>query len=259
MIGEMKTQIDCAKKLDEDPDFYSNENNNFLKNESNSKKVTEVSYLETMNNDEEDNENTTNTLYLEKIQIVSPKKFCSMTNIPIQSLHSENKESINSIVNTQNNLDSEPEENEIQERPFFLYNCESIVENFPDNLSINEKAAYDPEFKIIKSQMLEKLNSDKSFFSIYNENNNSSNFSPKIEEYYSKPVDTNEEEYQNYLSIYNETTIKTLFSQIGLDQFSSEEIIDAIFSNDALKKINFTIFKIKFEVKFIFLNSHVFL
>ena len=37
MIGEMKTQIDCAKKLDEDPDFYSIENNNFIKNEFRSK------------------------------------------------------------------------------------------------------------------------------------------------------------------------------------------------------------------------------
>lgn len=205
------------------------------KTELSSTKKSNVSYLKTMSNDEENEEITLKPNYLEKIQILSPKKICNFNNLATQNTNENNDSSL--IVNSKKENSMKNSLNEI-EKPFNNYNYESVVEN----LVISEKLSNYPEFNVIKSQVLEKPFSDKSF-GFYNDNN--SNFSPKIEEDFCKPLERNEDfNYDTFM--LNE--IKTLFSRINLDQYSSEEIVDAIFSNDMLRKINFTIFKIKFEV-----------
>lgn len=205
---------------------------------STKKSHVNVSYLKTMNNDEEDEEIGLNPNYLEKIQILSPKKICNFNNLTSQNAN----ESCDSLII----LDSKKKDslkNSLNEgeKPFNNYNCESVVEN----LTISEKMMNYPEFNVIKSQVLEKPFSDKSF-GFYNDNN--SNFSPKIEEDFCKPLERNEDLISNNYDTFMLNEIKTLFSRINLDKYSLEEIVDAIFSNDMLRKINFTIFKIKFEV-----------
>lgn len=169
-----------------------------------------------------------------------------------------------------------------EEKPFNSYHCESIIDNSSD------KTLSDSQFKVIKSQIIDKLGSQRnsSFF-----NEKSLNNSPNMGDFHSRPSEINinyenkienikksqknskyeiNSENNEYFSPITENNNKKIipnshdfdnndfldFSSkdviniMGLNEFSAEEVVDAIFSNESLRKITFPIFKIKLQVIF---------
>ena len=171
-----------------------------------------------------------------------------------------------------------------EEKPFNSYHCESIIDSSTD------KTPSDSQFKVIKSQIIDKLGSQRnsSFF-----NEKSINNSPNMGDFHSRPSEismNNENKIENlkknqknskyeinsenkYCSPITQNNDKKIIQNshdfnsndfldfssedvinlMGLNEFSAEEVVDAIFSNESLRKITFPIFKIKLQV-----ISHIF-
>jgi len=222
--------------------------------ENSSKSLTnlETSYLKTMSNDD-DNDNDCppiKPIFLPKITIFSPKKIITFA------------ESFNKEIPNSSSKEVE------KEMPFSAYNCQSIVEITLENMSLNsimnyEKILSDSQFNVIQSQIIEKIVSERSFSMVNEKIEKSSNASPKLDEFYSRPHELNERkasyktnklkesEIQTFFTFNETPSIQILINKLNLNQFSAEEIVEAVFSNEPETKISHTVFKIKLEVKFI--------
>ena len=191
-----------------------------------------------MSNDNDNDWPVVKPVFLTKLKNLSPKKRISFA------------ESFKDFPNNLSKDEFSPEE----EKPFTAYNCESVVENVIENSNFSsnhyERMLADSQFNVINSQIIDKVVSERSFI-IFNEKNEkiekiqkiqekneNLNFSPKFDEFYSKPHDL-EANQGNFL-----------VDQLRLNEFPAEELVEAVFYNDSMNsyKINFTIFKIKFEV-----------
>jgi len=224
---------------------HRNGQENLITEESNQ----DTSYLKTMSNDHDhDNEwPPVKPIFLPKIKPFSPKNLYNFPEII-------SKESPKFHIPKLQSSDE-------KEKPFNTYHCESIIEN-ASNLS-------DFQFKCINSQVIDKLVSQKSSSLFYEKSECFSDASPKLEDFHSKPLEIEVEcdgndkaftskqhnlkksmqKFTNFnMDAFFEPSIKNLIYQMRLNEFSAEQVVDAIFSNESLRKISFTIFKIKLEV-----------
>lgn len=211
----------------------------------------ETSYLKTMSNDQEDELPPIKPIYLTKLKLASPRSYGSFAE---------------SSIKEKNHIKIEFSAE--KEKPFTAYNCESMVEIINDNntsiiANINEKLLVDSHFNIVKSQVVDKFTERSFNFS------NDFSSSPKIDEFHTKQLGV-EDIYENCdrikkskketmkrsninytcynFAAFNDPKVIPIFEITKLNCFEPEEVVDAIFSNESLRKINFTIFKIKLEV-----------
>lgn len=231
----------------------------------------ETSYLKTMSNDNdyECDCQPVKPIFLPKIKPISPRENFNLTEIlgkEIPKFHT-------------------PRPDYSEEKPFNSYHCESIIDNSSD------KTLSDSQFKVIKSQIIDKLGSQRnsSFF-----NEKSLNNSPNMGDFHSRPseisndnkienlkrsqknskyeINSENNEYFSPITENNNNKInknsddfdnsnfldissKEVINLMGLNEFSAEEVVDAIFSNESLRKITFPIFKIKLQVIFKYLKK----
>lgn len=157
-----------------------------------------------------------------------------------------------------------PELLEEIEKPFHTCQCEPIGDH------LSEKSS-DSQFKVIKSQFIEKTRSQRtsSMKSEYKVGD-----SPNFGEFHSKPEEIAEK--QNYekkfsfsidnilnscqeevslcdLDFQSESSyVHSIIQQSKLNCFTAEDVVDAVFCNESLNQISFTIFEIKLEARFFF-------
>ena len=97
---------------------------------------------------------------------------------------------------------------------------------------------------------LQKIQQKNSKCEINSENNEY--FSP-ITENNNKKILPNSKDFNNN-DLLDISSIEVI-NLMGLNEFSAEEVVDAIFSNESLRKITFPIFKIKLQVIFTYFNN----